>query len=364
MALYSTAEKVIRQRLSRMLNDCILATASAGTTTTATIATTDPPQFYDRGDDFFNLEKYEVYAYFGTYIGVSRLASDWVNSTQVLTVTPAAGSAYDTTSLLELHNTFYVVELRDAINQAIELYAKKYLIDLKDETSISLVETARNDNSDSYVYTYEYTLPTDALYIWRVTTEGTEAGKKLTGTVSGAFTLGETITGGTSGATGKLSYGPAASTYILVRDIDGTFEVGETATGGTSAETCSTITAVDEETVGDGKFEMGDVVDPRDYTILRSYSPKIKFHEDHYNVVADLRIRLEYQGSQAAVSADTDNIFLPPNDFVEVAATFLPYSKIESQNLAATFDKCMATRARVEARPPVAPYSNSRRVIE
>lgn len=363
MALFSTTEKVIRQRLSRMMNDCVLATVSAtGSTTTATVGTTDPPQFYSKPDDYYNLQEWEVYAYGGTNIGVTRLAGDWAS--HVLTLEPAAGSSYDATSELELHRIFYVVELRDAINQAIELYAKKYLIDLKDETTIVLVETARNDNADSYVYTYEYTLPTDALYIWRVTTEGRESGNKLTGTVSGAFTLGETITGGTSGATGVLTYGPAAATYILVRDIDGTFETGEIATGGTSNETCSTITAVDEETVGDGKFEMEDIVDPRDYTILKSYSPKIKFHEDHYNVVADLRVRLEYQGSQAVVTADTDTIFLPPNEFVEVAASFLPFSKIDSNNLAATFDKCMKTRARVEARPPVNPYPNAKQVIE
>ena len=364
MALFSNTEKVLRQRLSRMVNDCVLATASAGTTATATLATTNPPQFLVKGDDYFNKGEYEVYAYSGTNIGVTAVADDWVKSTTVLTVKPTAASAYDTTSLLELHRVFYVVELRDAINQAIELYARKYLVDLDNTTTITLVETARNDNADSYIYTYEYTLPTDALYIWRVTTEGSESGYKLTGTVSGAFTLGETITGGTSAATGVLSYGPSGGTYILVRDIDGTFEVGETATGGTSNETCSSITAVDTETVGDGKFEMGDIVDPRDYTILKAYSPKIKFHEDHYNVVADLRIKLEYQGSQAAITADTDTIFLPPNEFVEVAATFLPFSKIESPNLKATFDKCMMVRARVEARPPIAPYANSKRVIE
>ena len=78
----------------------------------------------------------------------------------------------------------------------------------------------------------------------------------------------------------------------------------------------------------------------------------------------DLRIKLEYQGSQAAVDSDTDNIFLPPNELIEVAATFLPFSKIESNNLAAVFDRCLKTRARVEARPPIQPYANSKRVIE
>jgi hypothetical protein len=73
---------------------------------------------------------------------------------------------------------------------------------------------------------------------------------------------------------------------------------------------------------------------------------------------------LEYQGSQAAVTADTDIIFLPPHEFIEVAATFLPFSKIESNNLTATFNKCLETRTRVEARPPTHPYANSQSVIE
>ena len=363
MALYSEYEKTIRQRLSRMLNDCILATLSAGSETTATIATTDPVQFYAKGDDFFNsTEKYEVYCYEGTNIGVSRLASDWVNDTHVLTVTPAAGSAYTTSSKLELHSRFGVTELRDAINQGIELFAKKYLIDIADSTTITLTRTERNDVEDSYINTYEYALPTDCLYLWRVTTEDSVSGVKLTGTISDTLTLGETVEGGTSGTTGLVSY--SGATYIRVREVDGTFEVGETATGGTGGETCSTITAVDDETAGDGKFPIKNIVDPRDYTILKAYAPKIKFDERQYSIVEDLRIKLEYQGSQATISADTDTIFLPPHDLVEVAATYLPFSKIESNNLTAVFNRCLATRARIEARPPVHPYANSKRVIE
>lgn len=358
--LYSNREYTIRQRLSRMLDDCILATVSAGTAGTATISTTNPPQFYSKGDDYFNKAEYEVYTYSGTNVGVSRLASDWVNATHVLSVTPDAGSAYATDSLLELHRIFYVVELRDAINQAIEMYARKYAVDLDDETTVILQETTSNDGNT--LYTYEYSLPTNLLYIYRATTEDTKSGWKLTGTVSGAFTNGETVTGGTSGATGILSYGPAASTYILVREVDGNFEVGETVTGGTSGETCSTLTAVEVKTVGDGRFPIENIIDPRDYTVLKDYPPKIKFDETHYDITADLRIRLEGQGMQEVVSADTDYIFLPPHELIEVAATFLPFSKLESNNLTATFNKCLGTRHRVESRPTVPGYG--KRVTE
>lgn len=358
MALYSEYEYVIRQRLSRMFDDCVLCTVSAGAASTATIATTSPPQYYAQPDDYFNKLWYEVYCYYGTNIGETRVASDFAS--YVITVSPDAPSAYDTTSLLEFHNIFYVVELRDAINQAIALYAKKYLIDL--DNTITLTRTERNDVADSYINTYEYALPTDALYIHRVTTEGSVSGVKLTGTISDTFTLGEVVEGDSSGATGLVSY--SGATYIRVREVDGTFEGAETATGADSSETCSTITAVDDEPVGNGKFPSGNVVDPRDYTILKAYAPKIKFDERHYNVVEDLRIKLEYQGSQAAIDSDTDNIFLPSYEFTEVAATFLPFSKIESNNLTAKFNQCLRTRDKVLARPPTHPYANSKSVIE
>jgi len=121
MALYSEDEYVIRQSLSRMFDDNVTCTVSAGDASTATIATTNPPQFYAKADDYFNENWYEVYCYSGTNIGVTRVASDF--SSYVISVSPDAGSSYGTSSLLELHNIFYVVELRDAINQAISLYA-------------------------------------------------------------------------------------------------------------------------------------------------------------------------------------------------------------------------------------------------
>ena len=359
---FSNYDYTIRHRLSRMFDDCILATASAGSTTTLTLATANPGVFYNKPDDYFNNLHYEVYTYAGTNIGTSAVASDWVNDTHVLTVTPTAASAYGSTSKVELHRIFYTVELRDAMNQAINFYANKGYIKLQDETTISLTRTARNDNSSSYIYTYEYTMPTTFHYLGRVTTEDSEGGWKLTGTISDTFTLGETVTGGTSEATGLVSY--SGSTYILVREVDGTFVVGETATGGTSEETCSAITAVDSITVGDGTFPEENIIDPRDWRIInQSSAPKLKLDENQYNVVADLRLRLEGEGIQDEVDADTDTIFLPPHEFVEVAATYLPFSKIESNNLTAKFNQCLETRARVEARPYRHPAANAKRVI-
>jgi hypothetical protein len=68
----------------------------------------------------------------------------------------------------------------------------------------------------------------------------------LTATVaaSGSFTVAETITGGSSGATAKITSKPS-STSLAITIPDGTFTSGETLTGGTSGATTSLSSAVD-----------------------------------------------------------------------------------------------------------------------
>jgi hypothetical protein len=78
---------------------------------------------------------------------------------------------------------------------------------------------------------------------------------------SGAYTLDETITGGTSGATGKLvsfANTNASNTAGVVRviDTDGTFSASETITGGTSSVTATVSTAA----LGSLKPYTGDVL--------------------------------------------------------------------------------------------------------
>ena len=357
---YSNTLKTIRQSLSMMMDDCITGpTGATGSTTSITFKTMDPPEFYNKPNDYFNEHHYELYINAGSNAGNAYVVTDWVQATHVLTFTPAGSTGMTVTTVPELHRIFYNSELLNAINRAIDFYASRYLINLSNSTTITLTRTERNDVSGSYIPTYEYAIPTDCLWLHRVTTEGSVSGVKLTGTVSDTFTLGEVVTGGTSGATGLVSY--SGTTYIRVREVDGTFEVGETATGTDSGETCSTITAVDYETAGDGKFPEKNVIDDRDWRVLRPYAPKLKLHEGHYDVVEDLRLNLEYQGIQDNVTSDANTIMLPPHEFVEVAATFLPYSKIESNNLTAKFNQCVKTRDKVESRPPMHPYANARR---
>ena len=63
---------------------------------------------------------------------------------------------------------------------------------------------------------------------------------------SGSFTIGETITGGTSAATASVITKPAA-TSMTITVPSGTFTSGETITGGTSAATTTTTAVVSLE---------------------------------------------------------------------------------------------------------------------
>jgi|TARA_R100000315_G_C5234870_1_gene146316 hypothetical protein len=61
---------------------------------------------------------------------------------------------------------------------------------------------------------------------------------------SGSFTVGETLTGGTSAATASITSKPS-STTMAITVPSGTFTNGETLTGGTSAATTTLSSAVD-----------------------------------------------------------------------------------------------------------------------
>jgi len=361
---YSNTLAVARQLLSGMFADCVLVTASAGAKGEITIATTNPPQFYSYPTDTFNEEQWESYCYYGTNIGTTQLASDWDVGTHKLSLTPDAASEYDTTSKVELHHLFYSMEYLNAINQAIAFYnnKSKYLLNLNDSTTITLTRTERNNVSGSYIITYEYSLPTDCLWLHQVTTEHRVVGVKITGTLTDDLTLGEEVEGSSSGATGLVSYTSATDGYIRVREESGTFTTSDTVIGQDSSETVTSISEIDRtKSAGDGTFPEGNIIDHRDWRVLSSYLPKLKLDENHYIVIEDLRLWLEYQGIQDDVASDTDTIMLPSDEFVKVAATFLPFSKIESDTLRATFNDCLRTRDEVKMRPPMHPYPNARR---
>jgi len=101
---------------------------------------------------------------------------------------------------------------------------------------------------------------------------GNYPGGNLTMTVgaSGSFTVGETITGGTSSATASITSLPS-STSMAITIPSGTFSNGETLTGGTSAATTTLSAAVDLTTVQKTIDVLSVVVtrDSTDYGLTR-----------------------------------------------------------------------------------------------
>lgn len=63
--------------------------------------------------------------------------------------------------------------------------------------------------------------------------------KVVYSTLSGTFQVGETVTGGTSSATGVIVYDDTANTTLVLASVTGTFSASETITGGTSSATAT-----------------------------------------------------------------------------------------------------------------------------
>ena len=97
-------------------------------------------------------------------------------------------------------------------------------------------------------------------------------GGTLTMTVgdSDSFTVGETITGGTSAATASITSLPSSTTMAITLP-SGTFTSGETLTGGTSSATTTLSAAVDLTTVQKTIDILSAVItrDSTDYAITR-----------------------------------------------------------------------------------------------
>ena len=70
------------------------------------------------------------------------------------------------------------------------------------------------------------------------------------GVITGTFTKGETVTGGTSGAKGTVIDQAANNLSIRIRVVSGSFVNSETITGGTSGAT-GTLAASNALTLGD-----------------------------------------------------------------------------------------------------------------
>lgn len=76
---------------------------------------------------------------------------------------------------------------------------------------------------------------------WQTFTQYRWASTVVTG-LTGTYTVGETVTGGTSSATGVVDTWDAARSMLTMRSISGTFQAAETLTGGTSSATSTSGT--------------------------------------------------------------------------------------------------------------------------
>lgn len=76
---------------------------------------------------------------------------------------------------------------------------------------------------------------------------------------SGTFTVGETITGGTSSAYGTLVRAVESNTVLELSDVTGTFQAAETVTGGTSSETAEAgiVLPISDQS---GTFTVGETI--------------------------------------------------------------------------------------------------------
>ena len=105
-----------------------------------------------------------------------------------------------------------------------------------------------------------------------------------------------------------------------------------------------------EETADEGIFEESDVIDTRNWRLI---SPrKLKLHEDYYSVSAGKDLRIEGQGRQSLLSADTDICYLPPDWIVQKAITMLPWNKIQSNQLDGVYSRAWALSAREPVKLP------------
>jgi len=159
MALYSNTLSVIRQYVGSAVGDLILSTAA-----TPCDGTVYSDTMLRKGNDYYNEHGYKCYCYEGSAIEQEREVYDFVSSGSTVTFAPAFSPVIASGDKFELCHIFTEDEKRKAINLAIESLAGKYLVDIKDETTIPLEAG-----------TYEYALPTSMLYLERVTTESATA---------------------------------------------------------------------------------------------------------------------------------------------------------------------------------------------
>ena len=110
----------------------------------------------------------------------------------------------------------------------------------------------------------------------------------LTATVgsSSSFTVAETITGGTSSATAKITSKPSSGSMAITIP-NGTFTSGETLTGGTSGATTTLSSAIDLSNVQGSMDVLSLVIRPDEGTSSQSDTALARLSRDSYLSVSN-----------------------------------------------------------------------------
>lgn len=166
MAIFAeTLDDLVETICKLHLHDWVEGAATADGTT-ATVKDTSLAAY---ADDYFNDQNSWIYIRSGAYAGhwakISNFAVAGSPAVGTITFAPVAGGNIVTGVTYSIHTEFTHDEVVEAINLAINKVAERAMVWKIDEASITLVAS-----------TYEYSLPTDFMYIYRVTMANSTGG--------------------------------------------------------------------------------------------------------------------------------------------------------------------------------------------
>jgi len=153
MALYDTTLAELVEQVCRIVHDWTEGIATGGDATKLQDST-----YRVEADDYWSDKGSYIYIRSGLAIGNYRKVKTYKNTNGEITPYANFSGAIAASDTYSLHTDFPRDEVVEMINLAIDMVAEEALLWKVDETSVTLVAS-----------TYEYSLPTDFMYIFKVT---------------------------------------------------------------------------------------------------------------------------------------------------------------------------------------------------
>ena len=162
MAIYSnTLSQLIEWTCRLVLHDWKEGTATGGSTSTVVDTSRDEAVDYFQNTTPVSKVYIRTTTDSAAPISEQRVATDFaVGVNPTITVSPNFTAAVGSGDTYAILSEYEWAEVRDAINMAIEMVAEESLFFVIDESTITLSAS-----------TYEYTLPTSFMYLYRVSME-------------------------------------------------------------------------------------------------------------------------------------------------------------------------------------------------